>query len=35
MAIIIVASFPKVATWLPQHVISSEAPRKGSGHSKI
>ncbi|MGE5257903.1 MAG: TRAP transporter large permease subunit [Hyphomicrobiales bacterium] len=35
MAIIIVASFPKVATWLPQHVISSEAPRKASGHSKI
>jgi TRAP-type mannitol/chloroaromatic compound transport system permease large subunit len=35
MAIIIVASFPKVATWLPQQVFGTEAPRKASGHSKI
>ena len=35
LAIMIVASFPKVATWLPEQVLSTEAPRKASGHSKI
>jgi TRAP-type mannitol/chloroaromatic compound transport system permease large subunit len=34
-AILIVASFPKVATWLPGQVFSHEAPRKMSGHSKV
>ena len=34
-AIVIVASFPKVATWLPGQVFNQEAPRKMSGHSKV
>jgi tripartite ATP-independent transporter DctM subunit len=35
IAIVFVASFPKVATWLPEQVLSHDAPRKAGGHSKI
>lgn len=34
-AIVIVATFPRVATWQPKQVFSTEAPRKISGHSKV
>jgi TRAP-type mannitol/chloroaromatic compound transport system permease large subunit len=30
-----VAAFPKVATWLPEQVLTHDAPRKAGGHSKI
>jgi hypothetical protein len=35
IAILCVAAFPKVATWLPEQVLSHDAPRKAGGHSKI
>jgi hypothetical protein len=35
IAIACVAAFPKVATWLPEQVLSHDAPRKAGGHSKI
>lgn len=34
-AIVIVASFPKMATWLPGQVFGTETPRKASGHAKV
>jgi TRAP-type mannitol/chloroaromatic compound transport system permease large subunit len=35
IAIACVAAFPKVATWLPEQVLTHDAPRKAGGHSKI